>query len=219
MALPFFSWTLEAYYCLRRSIRVAAPSVDLPDGVMFRMVDKASASDVHALVEAWPEEWVRNRSPDSVRRVLERWLRQGDECGALWQRGRIVAASWVSYAGSPFLQEGFAAAFALAEAEVLRRTVFVIPDCRGMGLQDALRAGFDNYLATQRGIRSCIAYVGVHNIASAINAYRAYQTATVIYHVTVEVLGAKWNWFPKLSTERWMPCRPGDLPAHRRPDR
>lgn len=200
-------WSLDAYYCLRRSITANDVKSEAPPGLRFGRLNLETDHDLAALLAAWPLAWSRSRNNASLERDFRAWLASGDDCFAFWSADRVVAASWVGYPGSPFLK-GFAPAYPLREGEVLRRTVFVDPEFRGSHLQNFLGMQIDRYLFEEKGILHNIAYVGINNVASAINALRRYDTVSVVYHVEFEVLGRKWNWFPKLRHQRWLSCQP-----------
>ncbi len=202
-----FACEIEALHVFRHSVRAGASTdVALPVNLRFEAVALERPESVAAVAAAWPAEWRVGRTEADIRSLLERDLRAGDECFALWDEARVVAAGWVTRRNGAALPP-FAKAYPLGERDALRRTTFVVPAYQGQRLQVTFGLLIREWSAKTHGIERFYAYVGVRNVASVRNAARIYDERCVVYHVRLTILGLCFDMFPKRRHNDWRPCR------------
>ncbi len=198
------AYELDAYIVVRRGPPRDAQSAIEALGYQFAPVTVEDPQTLEALINAWPAEWMYGRSPSKLRVDLSRDLQAGDQCYAVWDHGRIAAASWVGFAGSPYMKR-FGGALGLGRDEALRRTTFVAPAYRGKKLQVLLANTVESHVARTNGIKRFIVYIGIRNTASIRNLTKVYEEVRPVYHFRVTVLGKSFDWYPNLKSQSWTP--------------
>ncbi|MCC5810380.1 MAG: GNAT family N-acetyltransferase [Ectothiorhodospiraceae bacterium] len=202
-------WELDSYHNFKCKLQTSpfaeAPlESDLPAGITLREINNEDHKLLHSLSQLLSTPAARFPHPVTVE-WLHSLFQQGERCFCAIRDGSVIGLLMASPTNGRF-SEKFAAIVKSEAGSWVTNTAFVDPIYRGMGLHRFVSRFTKSRLKEAGGIYA-YSFVGVHNLASAINTHQTNDEYRVVYHLSVDIpLARKMNLYPKINKENWRPC-------------
>jgi hypothetical protein len=207
-----FKLDIDAYYLFRDDFSSLG---DIPDamhanGFEFILCDSAESLVFDGLSDLWIAGGYHGCGHrDKVVEFLVDAFGRGDICLLVLANGVPAGMMWASGPRSRLLSK-FAACVANDCTRFTIHRTYIAPQFRGKGLQRSMN-WFLKVRMAERGFKGSYGFVGPKNLASVSNNMKTCQEYKLIYHLTIEVLSKKFNFYPKFRVEPWIAVIDRDL--------
>jgi hypothetical protein len=188
-----FAMRLEAYYVFETDIEHFIYNDRLAPDIRIGKLNNNPA-DIDRLAILWPEYLPSSKTQLQIVDTIRNYMNAGDECYCATIDGEMAGMLWVGFRNNHLLKM-MGSKDGLSDDEAIIHRGFVKEGFRGRRLHIAINNKIFADLK-QRGIRRIRRYVGINNIASAINNFRSNDRCRTLYHAELILLGRTFNLFP-----------------------
>jgi len=139
--------------------------------------------------------------PDQIKGLLYKRYQSGDRCFAFNNESGVKGYFWVGFGCSPKLDE-FASCLKKEANPILLYDAYVDSSMRGRKIHPNLMA-FSVKQVDPELRKNWFSFVGVKNLSALKNSRKFFKRHKLVYHVTFDVIGFKFNFYPKFQREDW----------------